>query len=163
MSSGGYESYTSVLEGLSQTKLCVVSATALMLYDWMISLDRERSFVWSGRLNVASVLYVLGRLVGPAANIVSMALFSPVNDHMRGRDGPRVCLGVTPLRDMGALRAHALSGRKILVTAIVFILNVAPAVFDAYVYFALSRAANYAPPIGCLDSGSQDIETYALM
>ena len=59
-------------------RVCTIAA--LLLYDWVITFDREKALVWSRKLNLAGVLYVLGRLVGPSSYVASLVLFQSVSD-----------------------------------------------------------------------------------
>ena len=60
--------------------LIMPPGTALLLYDWVITLYEEKALVWSRKINLAGVLYVLGRLVGPSSNLASLVLFNNVSD-----------------------------------------------------------------------------------
>ncbi|KAI0351098.1 hypothetical protein OH77DRAFT_1513980 [Trametes cingulata] len=154
MSVSDADSIVTSVEELTQSNICAVSATALLLFDWMITVDRETEVVWSGSMNVARVLYVLSRIVGPSANIVSMVMFSPVTDE--------VCRALTNLENVlcllpygiwalfASLRTYALSGHKILLSGVIFALMMVPVAVNTYTY-VFSEAANYGPPIGCVD------------
>ncbi|KAI0351101.1 hypothetical protein OH77DRAFT_969187 [Trametes cingulata] len=147
----------------------------MLLYDWIIALDRERELVWSRKMNAASVLYILSRVLGPSASIASMVLFSPVSDetYVPQTVAPRIMLSllVTFLRCnvmmdfehvlsllpygiwawFASLRTYALSSRNILLTAIIFALMTVPVAANTYMY-AFSKATNYAQPLGCTDT-----------
>ncbi|KAI0655768.1 hypothetical protein C8Q70DRAFT_1057302 [Cubamyces menziesii] len=152
-----------------------MSVTALLLYDWVITLNREKALVWSRKINLAGVLYVLGRLVGPSSNLASLVLFNNVSDKVSivSSDGrapistspflyrcqnviyAQYVLNLLPYAFWGvfsAFRTHALSGRNRVLSAFVFLLNLVPIALNSasftYVYF-FSQAVNYFPPIGC--------------
>ncbi|KAI0324266.1 hypothetical protein GY45DRAFT_1439180 [Cubamyces sp. BRFM 1775] len=135
-----------------QANLCNVSATALLLYDWVITFDREKALVWSRKLNLAGVLYVLGRLVGPSSYVASLVLFQSVSDK-RCQDViySQYVTNLLPYAYWGvfsAFRTHALSGRNKILSAVVFLLNLVPVALNAYIYY-FSQAVNFFPPVGC--------------
>ncbi|KAH9900678.1 hypothetical protein C8Q73DRAFT_675193 [Cubamyces lactineus] len=137
-----------------QANLCDVSATALLLYDWVITFDREKALVWSRRINLASVLYVLGRLVGPSSNVASLVLFNSVSDKVSTCQNVIYTQYVTNLLPyaywgvFSAFRTHALSGRNLILSAFVLLLNLVPIALNSYIY-CFSQAVNYFPPVGC--------------
>ncbi|KAI8992739.1 hypothetical protein BD414DRAFT_535328 [Trametes punicea] len=150
MSAEDASGFVTLVETIFQSNYCAISATALLLYDWIITLDREKAFVWSRRRSVASVLYIFGRLVGPSSYITSMFLFSALTP----------CRVAILFEDVTSLfpyvfwavfsgfRAHALSARNKAVAGVVLVLNLVPVGLNAYIYY-FSQAVNYPPPLGC--------------
>jgi len=64
MAVGATEFYASLLEVftiLQWTKLVTVSATTLVLYDHMITLDQEVNLVWRARWSVGKILFIIIR------------------------------------------------------------------------------------------------------
>ncbi|KAI0776564.1 hypothetical protein BD413DRAFT_520664 [Trametes elegans] len=123
----------------------------LLLYDWAVSLDREVALVWRGRTNLASVLYVLGRVVGPLSYVLSLVLFYPVSDK-----GLHSCQSLMYAGEVASLlpyvfwglfsafRAHALSWRSAPIAALVMALNLVPVACNIYVQEYTSTVANPA-------------------
>ncbi|KAL7278430.1 hypothetical protein ACG7TL_007427 [Trametes sanguinea] len=137
---------------LYQSNICTISATVLLLYDWILTLDREMQLVWSQRKGLAAVLYMSGRLVTPISYLASMLLWSPVRDETcRQTILVEQVTGLLPYVFWGVFscfRAHALSARNWVLAATVLMLALVPVGLNSYIYY-YSQAVNYAPPIGC--------------
>ncbi|KAI9070164.1 hypothetical protein FKP32DRAFT_1682629 [Trametes sanguinea] len=143
---------SSLVSTLYQSNICTLSATALLLYDWALTLDRESRLVWSQRKGPAGLLYMLGRLVTPISYLASMLLWAPVSDERcRQVILAEQVTGLLPYVFWGvfsSFRAHALSARNWALAATVLLLALVPVGLNSYIYY-YSQAANYAPPIGC--------------
>ncbi|OJT09199.1 hypothetical protein TRAPUB_14353 [Trametes pubescens] len=154
MSSDDVAGLLSELDMANIDNLCIVSITALLLYDWAITLPVEQDVVWSHKMNVASVLYILARVCGPLYYLSTIVLLGFVNDTVP-------CKALVYVQDVSALlpyvvwavfstyRGYALSGRKGHVAAIIFTLTLVPIGVNMY-YFVYTQPINYPPPTGCI-------------
>ncbi|EIW57028.1 uncharacterized protein TRAVEDRAFT_101942, partial [Trametes versicolor FP-101664 SS1] len=124
--------------------------SALLLYDWAVTLPIEQDVVWSRKMNVASVLYILARVcktlvyvqdvsailpyfVWAGASIIGILFTSPLSDLQ------------TRFVVFSTYRGYALSGRKGYVAAIICMLTLVPIgvnlVRRTRVLFLISRVA----------------------
>lgn len=69
-----FESYGGVLDRL----ICAV--TALLAYEYLLTLTREIALFWKRRLTGASVLFFLNRYIVLALHIFNFAIAGPVSD-----------------------------------------------------------------------------------
>ncbi|KAH9848564.1 hypothetical protein C2E23DRAFT_431869 [Lenzites betulinus] len=130
MSSDDTAGFLSDLTAAYHDNLSIVSITALLLYDWATTLPTEQDVVWSRKMNVASVLYILARVCGPLYYLSTIVLLGYVDD--------TVCKALVYVQDISALlpyavwavfstyRGYALSGRTRYVAAIIFTLTLVP-------------------------------------
>ncbi|KAI0356738.1 hypothetical protein OH77DRAFT_1422925 [Trametes cingulata] len=134
----------------------VVAATALLLYDVLLSFDAEARLVWRNPKSFASLLYLLNRYLALFILLLSFATINPIPDNSCIAVG--WCLSILAILELlgpavfAALRMYALSGRNKYLSAVTLILSLAPALealSDTYKYLP----ANEAPPANCTVTG----------
>lgn len=85
----GRPSHSSLANWLWLTGLRLL---ALLLYDWAITLPVEQDVVWSHKMNVASVLYILARVCGPLYYVSTIVLLGFVDDTVPYTPHLRLCV-----------------------------------------------------------------------
>ncbi|RPD58614.1 hypothetical protein L226DRAFT_536920 [Lentinus tigrinus ALCF2SS1-7] len=135
-------------------RLCRVSAISLLVYDTLLTVETEVDAFWRGgaRLHIHALLHFLNRYIQIVRFIAEIVLFVPVDDW--------TCSSLTIFQEVciilpyiawavfSGFRAYALSGRKIWLGALVFLLTMTSAVPDLYQY-AKSQAVNLPVPFNC--------------
>ncbi|KAI0742437.1 hypothetical protein C8Q80DRAFT_907193 [Daedaleopsis nitida] len=152
---------------------CFVSATAILLYDTLLTLEKEVNLIWERKFGAISVVYVVNRYVRLMACVLNIALWFPVHDEtyvyaylsMYADIIDRVQFRCHTLLILGSitnvvpylawavfagLRMHALSNRSIQLTAAVFLLTatfIIPYIFE---YSNHASIVNAPYPYNCL-------------
>ncbi|KAM5543986.1 hypothetical protein V8D89_002603 [Ganoderma adspersum] len=129
-----------------------IAALVIVLYDWIINIPREVGTFWSGDARTLSTaLYFANRSVSLSmAALEAMGLGSWSDEVCTRGTLASVALGCVsyiPLAVFSALRAYALSRRRVL-SLIIFILFAVPSITDAIRLKYLSSHVLF-PSIGC--------------
>ncbi|KAI0709736.1 hypothetical protein C8Q76DRAFT_858803 [Earliella scabrosa] len=129
-----------------------LAGTIIVLYDTLLTFDKEVVFIWRRKVNLVSLLYVLNRYTRIAVCLSSVALFSPLSD--------KVCNFVATFQEVcvlgpyiawaifSAFRTYALSRRNVLLTSIVLAITILFTVPNVY---SITTSIIYNDPqAGCL-------------
>ncbi|KAI0646257.1 hypothetical protein C8Q79DRAFT_926268 [Trametes meyenii] len=123
--------------------LTFLGAVAWLVWEYVITFDREVSLVWSRKVNSAAVVFLLNRYIMLIQFAVQLPLSFTISDE-----------SVAPYfvwAAFSALRAYAMSNRTWPVAIIVFLLSITPAGYNIY-NFAQLVPINLPAPIFCIPS-----------
>ncbi|KAJ3995595.1 hypothetical protein F5050DRAFT_273686 [Lentinula boryana] len=65
MSALSKEALIASLEGSEIAKTVNIAASALAVYEWMITLDQEIEYFWTGRWSLERILFFCNRYISP--------------------------------------------------------------------------------------------------
>ncbi|KAI9064718.1 hypothetical protein FKP32DRAFT_1611042 [Trametes sanguinea] len=112
-------------------------STSWLGWEYIITLDREISLVWTRKLNGASVIFFLNRYIMLVQFAVQLPLSFSISDEVRAPKAeafsPARIISLTlthHCRPFSALRAYAMSNRTWPVAVAVFLLSVAAACYN---------------------------------
>ncbi|KAI0777519.1 hypothetical protein BD413DRAFT_181425 [Trametes elegans] len=66
-----------IYESFVQGEYFSISARALFLWDYFVTLDREVEYIWKKRLSAASILFILNRYVNLGVSILEVIEQAP--------------------------------------------------------------------------------------
>ena len=75
-------------------------AIALLLYDWILTVGREKQYIWRSPISSSSILYLIIRYSSLAAAALTVKIdvrFSGIPSRVRIRTLPVVCIGTRVL------------------------------------------------------------------
>ncbi|KAI0709733.1 hypothetical protein C8Q76DRAFT_785657 [Earliella scabrosa] len=132
--------------------LGILSATAILLYDTIITYENEFQLLWQRKIGIVALLHVFNRYTRILAYVSSVALFPKLSDNVCQIIGTfqevAAIAPYIPLALFAAFRAYALSSRNLVLTIVVLVLNI---VFIApNVYFLFPTSVVNQGPLGCL-------------
>ncbi|KAI0640907.1 hypothetical protein C8Q79DRAFT_421615 [Trametes meyenii] len=129
---------------------CAVSA--LLVYDWLLTFDREVRLIWRQPRTGASLLYFCTRYMIIVENMVDNITIYPVSDVVctatMWTAEVLACLGLIGPGLFSALRVHALMGESRLLSVLVLVLGLIPFFVNVIPAYKL-KAINLSPPLGC--------------
>nr|VWO96140.1 Cytochrome P450 monooxygenase CYP52X1 [Ganoderma boninense] len=70
---------------------CGVAVTALIVYDWVVTLPRELQLFWTGKARpLSSILYFTNKYLNLLAQVINLVEYGPISDelhesHLRGQ------------------------------------------------------------------------------
>ncbi|KAI0363166.1 hypothetical protein BV20DRAFT_188104 [Pilatotrama ljubarskyi] len=122
-----------------------VSATALLVYDTMLTMGREVTHVWQGRHFWFGLLY--------CTNSCTVLTWLDV-----------ISLTITwlSISTFSALRVFALSGKRVWLLVVVLCFGLVLPAADLYQQATSSVFVSRAPAIGCKSSTAFSLSTYQL-
>ncbi|KAI1786647.1 hypothetical protein LXA43DRAFT_1099039 [Ganoderma leucocontextum] len=102
---------------------CNYAACAILVYDWFLCLDQEVRFIWNWRskLTGPSLVYALSRYAVLTQSLLIVASNYPMSDLAVTGILSAIAIGA-----FSALRAYALSNKKVWLAAIIILLALPP-------------------------------------
>ncbi|KIK71467.1 hypothetical protein GYMLUDRAFT_33643 [Collybiopsis luxurians FD-317 M1] len=67
------------LEGAEIARIVTIACLALLVYKWLITLDQEIEYFWTGKWTLSRILFFLNRYVPPLVTLFGLILFSALN------------------------------------------------------------------------------------
>ncbi|RPD59066.1 hypothetical protein L226DRAFT_524088 [Lentinus tigrinus ALCF2SS1-7] len=136
---------------------CVIAASVFLLYEYVITLDREVNSFWHGAPTGASVLFMSNRYFNVAVNVLGLIEFGHFSDDRSCVSMARGLAVLTfmtylPWAVFSGLRAYALC-RGIILSAFVFLLALAPLPINA-ARFSFDLTGVNDPHWGCFAEDS---------
>jgi len=64
------------LEGAENARIMLIAFFSLMVYEWMITLDEEVKYFWTGRWDVSRILFLMNRYLPLLIMVMSLICFS---------------------------------------------------------------------------------------
>ncbi|KAI0692852.1 hypothetical protein C8T65DRAFT_744955 [Cerioporus squamosus] len=158
--SSSSSAYVHEIAVVTKETYCVLSAFALLSFEWVITLDREARLVWGQKATVATILFVLNRYWLFLEYITQVITIYPLSNlSFQGCDavGYMVIIGNAGPPYIWALfstlRAYALSRRKwwvIPLTSVWFI----PHLVMESLYYSHLRPLEAPSPLNCVLSST---------
>ncbi|RPD57191.1 hypothetical protein L227DRAFT_507023, partial [Lentinus tigrinus ALCF2SS1-6] len=130
-----------------------VASAALLLYDYLLTLDKEIELFWNWKSTGATALFMVNRYLVMILRLANLAGFVPMSDQVhRCAIAVKIALGFTllqyvPWATFAGLRAFALSRYKSL-SAFVFVLSMATPAVNISLY-PFGFTGYYDPIFGC--------------
>ncbi|KAI8986886.1 hypothetical protein BD414DRAFT_461354 [Trametes punicea] len=133
--------------------LTFVGAVAWLAFEYLITLDREVSLVWTRKFNGASVIFFLNRYIMLVQFAVQLPLsFSISDESCLVLNRVLAVFSVAPYfvwAAFSALRAYAMSNQTWPIAVVVYLLSIASACYNIY-NFARLVPINLPAPIYCI-------------
>ncbi|KAL1941683.1 hypothetical protein VTO73DRAFT_7122 [Trametes versicolor] len=139
--------------------LTFLGAVAWLVWEYVITFDREVALVWSRKVNSASMLFLLNRYIMLVQFAVQLPLSFTISDEWA--DTPDECrvlnrvlavFSIAPYfvwAAFSALRAYAMSNRTWPIAILVFLLSITTACYNIY-NFVKIVPINLPAPIFCI-------------
>ncbi|KAI0661460.1 hypothetical protein C8Q70DRAFT_1052537 [Cubamyces menziesii] len=130
---------------------CIASATGLLIYYYLTTLDGEFKHYSKRKFTLATVLYITNRYIPLAYTVynapwISFSSREKMYLYLYDRDGNRDRVAVVASPVFSALRTYALK-RKLYWAAVVLILSLAPVIINGIKYHWVVIYEN--PILGC--------------
>ncbi|KAI0765607.1 hypothetical protein BD413DRAFT_574050 [Trametes elegans] len=148
------QEFVAARESIYLSNCCNFAVTALLVYEYLITLDREVALFWRRRVTGASVLFFTNRYLVLVVYLLLLMYLVPMSDHsclLLARSSTVLgYLQIIPQAAFSAMRALALSGMNWYMAGAVFLLAVVPFGTNM-VTFSFSSTVQYNPLLGeCL-------------
>ncbi|RDX52973.1 hypothetical protein OH76DRAFT_1480025 [Lentinus brumalis] len=113
---------------------CSAASTTFLIYEYLITFDKEVEYFWVKRPNCGSVFFLFTRYVPLVIKAIDMSGYIHMSDKLHQFSPGISAPGTVVLRIMCNLRAWALSGRNRGFTVFIILLCLAPTVTDWVAY-----------------------------
>ncbi|TFK84530.1 hypothetical protein K466DRAFT_588840 [Polyporus arcularius HHB13444] len=151
------DAYTHEIAVVTKETYYVLSAFALLSFEWLITLDRETRLVWGQKATVATILFVLNRYWLFLEYITQVISIYPLSDLGCDAVGSMVIIGNAGPPYIWAvfstLRAYALSKRKWWVIPLTMMWFIPHLVMES-LYYSHLKPFEAPAPLNCVLSST---------
>ncbi|RPD52960.1 hypothetical protein L227DRAFT_424045 [Lentinus tigrinus ALCF2SS1-6] len=144
-----------LFDSLYIQNLCLVTSSALFIYEVFITFDREVACFWTAKQTGASLLFFANKWISITCAIMTLVAFAPLpSDESCSKfqiaTTAMLILQFVPGAIFSALRAFVLGKSKIL-GLLVLILSLAP-VGANLAFYGYDLSGQNIPPFGCIQT-----------
>ncbi|KAI0351317.1 hypothetical protein OH77DRAFT_1524201 [Trametes cingulata] len=142
---------TAFYDSIFVENCCGFASLSLLIFEYIITFDREVAHFWGRKTTGATVLFLCNRYIPLLVNVVSTIGMAPLSsegcDVMVHLSPFLIILQYLPWAAFAALRVFALSQRHWPVTTIVLLLSLVPVAINLYLYSTFTSLND--PVFGC--------------